>query len=379
MQKTITNKIKLAEYQRVAKDVKANVNDILDMEDQVLFLAKEGIGVNGNIQYAQNLQARIQNNAATDLLNIWDGVEGDTTLGFPGLIEMWSDLVGAGRGAPIFTDNKYLKRAVPQEEYFFGVGAIGLNLEMELAHSLEPAFPTLAKRIIKDNYDAFNRHHDVEMKLVAHNRDIGGLGFFAARILPDILDNYTIDTRSGLLWSRNKASGSLFQAYPSNPPTGWETIAEHIDKINREFYGWWQGQHFPGESASVVFDAPTREEWRTLTTGARETAAEKKMTANVWLTSQGFEVNYLGSTRYSFWTSDIARNTGDSKTFPNWDNWVIDLYASPGGVVWYLVNNNPNDPIKIAHLMLVSNAALNPASWIRRFFYRTGADVFPLK
>jgi hypothetical protein len=228
------------------------------MEEQLELLASIGVDPN-NLSFGQELLTRIHNSAGTDLKDIWSGLDGNNLVAFNGIIDLRSTAIGPRPGAPIFTNNSYLKSAVPLEEYF-GIQTLALNLQSECDHSLKSTQPALSNALINSAYKDFNAHHDKEMKLVAHNRDIAGQGLYAARIWPDStgkgdvnLANYTIDTRSGLLWSRYFAPGFEYQAYPSRPANGFDIVSKYVASL--EFEVWRLRQPAWGH---IAFNAPTR-------------------------------------------------------------------------------------------------------------------------
>jgi hypothetical protein len=379
LQTAVKNAINRQNYQNASRAIQDPLNDLLDMEEQLELLASIGLDPS-NLSFGQALLTRIQNSAGNDLKKIWSGLEGNNAIALDGVIDLWSTAIGPGPGAPIFTNNAYLKSAIPLEAYYFGIQTIGLNLQFEYAHSLQPTQSALSNALINNAYKDFNSHHDTQMKLVAHNRNIAGLGLYAARIWPDSrykgdvnLDNYTIDTRSGLLWSRRFAPGGEYQAYPSVPPNGFEIASNYVAKVNASIGVSIISDDFP---IYLTFNIPTRDQWTSLVGPPRATTADDRMDARAWLIQSGIS---LLDNKYSMWTGDVAKSVGEAKTFPNWDNWLIDISNTRRGVFWYLVLNNPNDPQKIGDLLIVSSSPLNPSNQVPTFLYKTGQDVVPLK
>jgi hypothetical protein len=376
LQSAVTNAINRQNYQNASRAIQDPLNDLLDMEEQLELLASIGLDPS-NLSFGQTLLTRIQISAGNDLKKIWSGLEGNNAIALDGVIDLWSTAIGPGPGGPIFTNNAYLKSAIPLEVYYYGIQLIGLNLQFEHAHSLQRTQSALSNALVRNAYNDFNSHHDKQMKLVAHNRDIAGQGLYAARIWPDStgknelnLNNYTIDTRSGLLWSRRFAPDGEYQAYPSNPRNGFGIVSNYVATLNSTFGG---SINLPG--VTVAFNAPTREQWSSLVAASRENKADDDLIPRAWLTKAGFSVL---DNKYSYWTSDVAKSVGAVQTFPNWTNWLIDI-SKKKGVFWYLVLDNPNDPQKIGDLLVVSSAPLNPSNHISSFLYKTGQDVVPLR
>ncbi len=194
----LSKKIDFAAYQSQAQDVQKDINSLCNLESQVIQLAKSGDDDPTNITFANTLKKNIQTFAGTNLLNIWSGLEGNGTQALPGLINRWSGLVGPGPGYPIFTDNSYLKSAVPFVNYYFGAELVGLELQVEFAHTLSPS---LSNTYSTDAINSFNLHYDNQMKRVAHDAGFGPMKRnYASFVLP--CDDWTVDTRSGLVWMK---------------------------------------------------------------------------------------------------------------------------------------------------------------------------------
>ena len=360
-EKSITDLVKLEAYQQQAQDVQNDIDSLCDIQDQLIFLA-DSDPTEDHTQYAMNVENEIQVEGSKNLKEIWSGLEGLDSLVIPGLINRWSDLVGPGPGYPIFTDSTYLTSAVPNFEYYLGAETVGFNLQIELAHAL--AFqkqPSLANQIIKGAITDFNDHYDIEVKRIAHDQEIGGTGttgLFAGVALPSGFENWTIDTRSGLMWMKRQSCDNGTCVFAEYDKTGgWGRDASlapgFINDSNNTL-----NNTFP--DLLLTFEEPTRDQWAGLIDSDRENVKEKNIAPFTWLESKRF--NLGNENNLSWWTSDLAKESPGSELFPDWANWLVDLrIVNPNaGQFWWQIKGSSN-PEGIGNLLLVSGAPLaNP-------------------
>jgi hypothetical protein len=419
LEQELSKEIDTSNYDRAVGQINDNITRLLTYESDLEAIASASAGTNGppddyTKQYTSQVQGYIAQYAESDLGAVRTAVEGNPDIHSPGILELWEKLI-ASRGAPIFTDNTYLKQVTPVEQYFYGLETIGFSLEMENIHYESRSSPNspLVKENITRFYNDFNSAHDTEMKQVAQNQQIANSGYYASRAWPDLpelpagspdlnsisdyytknFDNYTIDTRTGLLWYRYD-SRALYQAYPdANGNIGNGLISDVVGQVNSVFdqkivaYNAAQKAAQPPKplfDVTLSFNAPTRNQFVTLadntTRGPNPTPGNPNndpafLVAADWLNNEGFSIS---DTTYSEWTSEVAQRKGTQQIFPNWDNWLYWL-GSEKGEAWYLDNGDPNEPQKTGYLMLVSDAPLNTVNQqVPTFLYKEGQDQYPL-
>ncbi len=376
VEKTITDAIKLSDYQRGAAKAQDLIDDLCDMQKQLMYLATADPSQN-NTQFADTLQVEIQSEVGKDLSHIWGALEGNKALGTLSLINEWSDLVGTGPNASIFANVSYLKSAVPNLQYYLGAILVGYNLQIEQAHWLElKGAPDLAKSIIAGSSSDFEQHDDVEMKLVANNQEIGGAGttglyaavlppFFAAAMQPNPKNpaayssdptnayNWSIDLRSGLMWMRSRscdAGNCTFAMYDKEGGfgSGVALVQPYLSNITAVL-----NKSYP--ELLLALTAPSRAQWRTMLPNNR---------------------SLFGY--HHFWTSDVYKQAPGPRLFPVWENFFVDTSWYPGeicnpGQHQYECPEFPyGEPTD--DLQLVSAAALTDPY---HFVYRSHEDYLP--
>ncbi|MGH7115753.1 MAG: kelch repeat-containing protein [Stellaceae bacterium] len=377
LEQSISDQIKRQNYQNDAATVQTYINFLCNMQQQLMFLAAADPHQN-NTKFADTLQAEIQSTAGVDLSNMWSELEGNGGVGTRSLLNEWSDAVGAGPGSPIFANVGYLTSAVPNLQYYLGAMLVGYNLQIEQAHWLQlNGAPDLAKSIIERSSADFEQHDDVEMKLVAHNQEIGGPGttglyaavlppFFAAATQPDPKNpnlystdptnayNWAIDTRSGLLWMRSRSCDGANCTFAQG---GGVALAQpYIGSINTTL-----NQSYPGELLALT--APSRAQWISLLRGFPKFP-------------HGFASQYLASI-YFFGVPD-KRNPAYSK--PDYDHfWTSDIGREMPGIhlFWHVDTSRrvfgccePSESLE-----LVSAAPLTDPY---HFLYRSHQDDFSM-
>jgi hypothetical protein len=382
-QQAITDQIKLAAYQNQAQQISSSITDLCDMESQIAFLAGADPAEN-NVEYARNLRNRIQNNASNDLRNIWVGVEGNGSLVSPGLINRWSDLIGP-MGLPFFTNNTYLKSAVPNAKFYLAAELVGLNLQAELGHALvSQRQPSLANKIVRDAFSSNNRHVDIELKRVAHDREVknlGGRSLYAAVALPDPFDLWTIDTRTETLWMQKTPSCD----YPrlANDQTLWRYYLDGRPNARQEAFivtaclpaiSMGVAGQIAGTDLNVTFTVPSRPTWAGLIDSPRKSPAAQKQKPAVWLRGKGWVLNVTN--KNSYWSGEVAQSDAGPMVYQTWTNWVVDLQVvdPDRGQFWFNFNNT-KDFVTRARLLMSSDA---PSKNEDQMFYRSGQyDAFP--
>jgi len=383
----------LTNYQNDAATAQTWINGLCNMNKQLIVLAKSDPTNPTNQQFAKNLQAQIQAEAGDDLANMWSVLEGNGGIGTRSLINEWANAVGTALGAPIFANVSYLASAIPNLQYYQGAMLVGYNLQIELAHALEvQGGSTLPSALISQANADFEQNEDILMKLVAQDQQIGSgpTGLYAA-VLPPFFGaamppggdtspnvynadptnayNWSIDTRSGLLWMRSRscdASNCNFAMYnqAGGLPSGAELAQTYISKINTTL-----NDSYPDELLALT--APSRAQWISLLSGLPKSAG-------------GYASNYLASiyffgapgkngvplaNYYHFWTSDIGSEAAGTQLFPAWDNWSVDTRYPPlNGASTFTCCKALTD-----NLELVSAAPLTDPY---HFLYRSHQDDF---
>jgi hypothetical protein len=388
----------LTNYQNDAATAQTWINGLCNMNKQLIVLANSDPTNKANQQFAQNLQAQIQAEAGNDLANMWSVLEGNGGIGTRSLINEWANAVGTALGAPRFANVSYLASAVPNLQYYQGAMLVGYNLQIELAHALEvqpQGSSDLPSALISQANADFEQNEDVLMRLVGQNQPIGsgptGLyaavlpPFFAAAMppggatSPNVYNadptnayNWSIDTRSGLLWMRSRScdgsnfSNCNFAMYnqAGGLPSGAELTQPYISNINTTL-----NNSYPDELLALT--APSRAQWISLLSGL-------PLPPNYIPSNYLASIYFFGSPgqkppaipNYNrFWTSDIGREASGAQLFPAWDNWTVDTRFIGREPVYQTFSCC--DPTQ--NLELVSAAPLTDPY---HFLYRSHQDDF---
>lgn len=189
-------------YAQRASDLQKEINTLVDLHDQLVWLAKaydptDTSFATKNKQFIDTLLTGIQTNAHKVLLDIQTTLLGTSSV--QGLISLWADINKKNTGYPYFYSNAFLKKAVPHVQYYIGAQTLAFSLLAEYSHHLEPS---LGQQVflgaLRDYYSAV----DLELRALSDNRlmkwKIPGIGTdfgYPTAILPD--DNLLLDTTYG--------------------------------------------------------------------------------------------------------------------------------------------------------------------------------------